>query len=74
MRTVWQMRLTCCSELRGSGVVRDLRAGKSVHEKHVFGKQMLAGPDGNKGTQRHLNKQALLGSSLYACLVHTTRV
>ena len=74
MRTVRQVRLTCCSELRGSGVVRDLRAGKSVHEKHAFGKQIFAGPDGDKGTQRSFNKQAPLGSSLYAHLVHTTRM
>ena len=74
MRTVRQVRLTCCSELRGSRVVRDLRAGKSVHEKHAFGKQIFAGPDGDKGTQRSFNKQAPLGSSLYAHLVHTTRM
>lgn len=74
MRIVRQVRLSCCSELRGSGVVRDLRAGKSVHEKHVFGKQICAGPDGDKRTQRSFNKQALLGSSLYAHLVHTTRM
>ena len=55
MRTVRQVRLTWCSEL--TGVVRDLRAGKSVHEKYVFGKQIFAGPDGDKGTQRSFNNR-----------------